>query len=178
MVKKVSQVRYDLPVSHTREIGRIVLAWSFIEHLLQTTIWELMDVDAAFGRLAVREPRAGDRVTLLNDLALLRSITIPAKEFKALRKQVEDCARARNLLAHGAWTCDPEKGWMVILAQGSYDFEPEQHSRNRRVAPEALVASAETLATIRGQFDKVIQSVRNLRTFLSEQPFASAGKSL
>src|SRR5262245_47175716 len=73
----VSQkARYDLPALLNREIGRIVVRWAYFEHHIQKMIWAVaFDADpkgAALGRIAIQEPRAADRLDLLERVAAVR----------------------------------------------------------------------------------------------------------
>jgi len=127
-----------------REIGRIIVTWSHLENMLQRAIWDLAGVDEAIGRLAVREPRVTDRITLLCDLAGLRGLKLPPDLIKTLRKALEASGLIRDLLAHGAWGYDPIDKWMVIRTRGSYE-QPVNHSKNRKIDPEALRADQASL---------------------------------
>jgi hypothetical protein len=174
--RNVSKARFDLPPAMAREVGRIIVTWSFLEYILQKTVWDLAGVDEVVGRLAVREPRVTDRLGLICDLAEVRGIAIPAQSIKDLRKMLERNGLIRDLLAHGAWTHDPERGWMVIRARGSYDFQPADHSKNRKVDPEALRATSDDLRGLREGIERCVESVRSLARFVNAQLSSSGDK--
>src|SRR5665811_1799988 len=64
----------DLPPSILREIGKICVAYSRIEWLLNKTIYDVLKVSSAEGRLAVRDPAPDQRVELIEDLMKLNNI--------------------------------------------------------------------------------------------------------
>jgi hypothetical protein len=59
---------YQLPPSMSREIGRIIVYWAFFEHFIQESVWQVLSVSPADGRIAVRQPSVKDRLEMLNDL--------------------------------------------------------------------------------------------------------------
>lgn len=159
--RRSSQARYDVPVGIAREIGRIIVTWSFLENMLQRAAWGLAGVDEPTGRLAVREPRVSDRLALICDLAELRGVTLPPELVKTLRKSLTTNGLVRDLMAHGAWGHDPGEGWLVVRARGGYD-RPVEHSKNRKVDPEALRADGAKLRRLREGVEQTAESVRQL----------------
>lgn len=159
--RRTSQARYDVPAGVAREIGRIIVAWSFLENMLQRAIWDLADVDEPTGRLAIREPRVSDRLALICDLAELRGFKLPPELIKSLRKSLTTNGLVRDLMAHGAWGHDSKEGWLVVRTRGTYD-QPVEHSKNRKIDPEGLRADAVKLRQLREGVEQTAEAVKQL----------------
>ena len=71
---RTAAITTDVPAMMLREIGRVVVAYANLEYLLSEVIYLLLDVDPKRGRLAVREPRATDRLDVIQDLILLSKL--------------------------------------------------------------------------------------------------------
>jgi hypothetical protein len=108
--------RFDLPATIAREIGRIIVRWAYLETIVQQIIWNLTQVAFPIGRLAVREPRLEDRITLLRNLAEVRGIDLPDKPISTLQTNCRNLARKRDILAHGHWFFE-EGQWHVVLSR-------------------------------------------------------------
>lgn len=95
-------VRRRLPVAYSTEIGRIITRFAFLQSQLRELTYKLLIVSRKQGRLAVREPRIDDHITMIEDLATLAGID-PKVDWKKLRKPCRELESFRNRLAHGIW---------------------------------------------------------------------------
>ena len=97
-------VRYRLPRSYSTEIGRFITRWAYLEWVLSETLYMLIGTSPKIGRLAVREPKIGDHLTIMEKTAALRGITISVN-WKKIRTIMQTMESFRNKLAriiHGA----------------------------------------------------------------------------
>ena len=65
-----------LSIALTREIGRVIVGHTLLEHCLSRITYKLIDVDPKIGRLAIREPRTADRLELIFDLTEVQGIQL------------------------------------------------------------------------------------------------------
>ncbi|MCA6105650.1 hypothetical protein [Bradyrhizobium cenepequi] len=159
------KTRFDIPTEITQEVGNLIVRWAYLEHCLQTIVWNLAQVIQPIGRLAIREPRAEERVRLIKDLAELRGIEIDETAARAIASQSRELALHRDVLAHGHWFYDDEtKNWCVVLSRGKWS-DDEPHHRSRSAVPEALNVTDVALQGIVKQLEAVIK----LAELLSQQ---------
>ena len=157
--------RFDIPNEITLEVGNLIVRWAYLEHCLQTIVWNLAQVIQPIGRLSIREPRAEERVRLIKDLAELRGIELDETATSAISSQSREIAQHRDLLAHGHWFYDDEtKNWCVVLSRGKWS-DDEPHHRSRSAVPEALNVTDVALQSIVKQLEAVIK----LAELLSQQ---------
>jgi hypothetical protein len=104
----------DLPPSILREIGRICVAYSRIEWLLNKTIYDVLNVSTAEGRLAVRDPAPDQRVELIEDLMALNGIKPTVERIGDLKSFLKEAKTKRDALAHGVWL-RPDGGTTLYL---------------------------------------------------------------
>jgi hypothetical protein len=167
--------RADLPQALTREIGKIVTRWAFLEYQIQAFIWDLAGVDQRVGRLAMREPRITDRWDVMLDLAALQGVKVDTKQLSSFKTGLNELQSKRDLFAHGVWTKPKGKGrpWHVILARGNHARDVEIPHRNRRISPEGVSVSAEQLRIIADRIETATDSFRRLRGAIREMLPAS-----
>lgn len=130
--------RYRLPVSYSTEIGRIITRWAHLEWVLSETLYMLIATCPKIGRLAVREPRIGEYLTIMEKTARLQGVTISVdwKKFKTIMQTMESF---RNKLAHGVWIKDPSSDWPALRqVKGSYTLKHGAESVDARIKPASL----------------------------------------
>lgn len=116
-----SLAKYELPASMSKAIGRIITRWSYLEHCLQNIVWELCNLDAKQGRIAVREPRADERVAMIEDLAFLRGIPLQPKTMKGLKEHLAEAKFFRDTLAHSGWFySEKDQSWAAQVTKGTW----------------------------------------------------------
>jgi len=168
------QSEFDLPVSMCRDVGRIMTRWSYIEYVLQSTIYMLCNVGPEVGRLAIREPRIQDRLDLILDLIAFRQLQVPklAIEWKDLRSALIDGEDLRNVVAHSVWFRSPKhNAWAAHVARGSWPDRKrtDRAKRNKRISPEGQIIHPSTLSGYVKALEGSIMILKNLRSDVEAQ---------
>ncbi len=116
----------ELPAPISREIGRIIVHWSYFENCVYEMVWDILNLTAAAGRIAVRQPRVEDSLAMIYDLLELRRGEWDHELYKSMLARVRLLAAKRHLITHGKWH-HYERGstwrtdeWHVELARGSW----------------------------------------------------------
>jgi len=174
----VGRAAYKTPASLSREVGRIIVHWAYFEHYLQDIVWLLLDLDDKRGRVAVRDPRAEDRIDMIADLAALRGINLPTQELAKFKSRTKEIAALRDLLAHGRWVKHPNNhSFRVVRTRGNYPKDVRgDHSRKRRIDPEAIEPTVAGLRSIIDAIKGLIGGACSLKSNI-EQQLASLQKS-
>jgi hypothetical protein len=176
MAKPINYLRteasFDLPGSITKEIGHIMVRWAFLEHKIQQIIWNLVQVTIPMGRLAIREPRAEDRITLIQQISDLRGISISDDHITKIKSEIKQVSPDRDLLAHGFWF-RTANGWSVALTRGKWS-DSEPHSKYKSVVPEAVHVTPDALRKISHRIEGIINLAdliaRDVHTALKPPP--------
>lgn len=129
----------NLPASLLREIGRVIVSFARLEDKLSNALYVLLQVHRVEGRLAVREPRAADRLDLIRELLELRNIQV-GTDFKALRRALEDATNRRDQIAHGVWFRNPTTGTFYLrLTRGHWPAQTVRFGKRKRlIYPEGM----------------------------------------
>ncbi len=137
----VYPVLLSLPVSHSREIGRIITHYAHLEWRLRLVIYALLNIGPKEGRIAVRETRAEEYVTMIEDLLSVKKIRVNVNSKKS-KKFLTLLREHRNTLAHGIWVKHPSSRSPVLqLAKGIWQPDPSKPQRRARriIEPEGAV---------------------------------------
>lgn len=167
------KTEYELPAAINREIGRVIVRWTYLEHYIQRMIWAIaFNADAkgaALGRIAIREPGSNEsRIDLLECVADVRNIGLDAKLLRELKAECRAISEKRNLIAHGLWTNVPGTGWVVQQTRGAWQDYKDGPTGNKRITPEAVPMTSSDLRALTDQIDRVIKDVRNLKGTIGE----------
>ena len=152
-------VRKHLPVKHNTESGRIITRWSYLEWQLRQLAYVLLGVNPKEGRLAVREPRVTDYLTMIQDLAELKRLQLRV-DWKQLRRHLEELTNHRDRVAHGIWLKQP--GFRVPclqLTKGKWQPEPGKPAIRAKVNPVSVPITVGDLCSIVKSIDSVIQYI-------------------
>ena len=161
--------RYRLPVSYSTEIGRIITRWAFLEWRMRETAYLLLDIGPKEGRLAVREPRATDYLTMLEDLIRLKSLKTKIN-FKELRKSLEATKSLRDGLAHGIWLKHGATKQPVLqIVSGSYPPTPGAQTVKARIDPQAVEIRLQSLKDITREIDNLTLLISLLKHSVGQQ---------
>jgi hypothetical protein len=163
----VSQkARYDLPPTLNREIGRVVVRWAYFEHHIQKIIWAVPFTGdkkgAALGRIAIQEPRAPDRLDMLERVAAARNYTFDKALLRKMRPKTKSLAEQRDLLAHGLWTKHPDEGWVVQQTRGTWNEYRGGPRGSRRITPEAIPKETSDLRKTVSEIEELIADAKRL----------------
>ena len=131
-------VTEDLPPSLFREIGRVIVGFARLEYQLSQAIYVVLRLDRQSGRLAIREPRATDRLSLLLDLLQQRGVSF-ATDTDALEASLAASQRERNQLAHGVWGLSPIDGQPALsITHGQWRPFGTRERVRRILVPESI----------------------------------------
>lgn len=170
---------YKLPASYSREIGRIIVRWAYVEHYVQDMVWQMLDLGSAAGRIAVREPRLTDRLEMLCELIELRNGNWDISLYKKILSQAKVLAAKRDLLAHGMWHhLKAENEWHVQLARGSWpkNFR-DLVAKSKRITPESVHVDLDKLRSATNEIVALIDDLKKLADSAYGGPPPSRQKS-
>jgi hypothetical protein len=164
--------RYDIPAPLAREIGRFLVVWAHFEHYVQALVWSALEINAATGRIAIREPRVTDRIDMLVDLGELQNIEMDYVLLLDIRKRANSLAGLRHILAHSLWTQDKGTGghWCALITRGAWADTTDEIENyplgSKAVQPEARPV---TVADVRDWRDQTVKLIDDLK-LLDKQP--------
>jgi hypothetical protein len=155
--------KYQLPMSMSREIGRIIVHWAYFEYCVQEMNWQTLGITPAAGRLAMREPRVENRLEMLHDLVKLRGGQWDDKLYKSILSRTRLIAAKRDLVAHGIWG-SLDDGWYVELSRGSWPQNvKELVAGSRKLMPEMVHMDTDKLRAATNEIAKLIDDLKRLR---------------
>jgi len=159
-----------------REIGRIIVAWAHFEYLIQDMVWQTMQLTQQVGRVAVREPRASERLEMLRDLVKLRNAEWDDDLFKSILERAKLITSRRHLLAHSIWDKHPSglwlsnQTWHIQMTRGQWPKNlSDLVEGSKKVTPEMLPME---LSELRSTTSEIVQLIADLRT-LRKSAFVS-----
>jgi|SRR5882724_2221240 len=146
-----------LPARHRTAIGQIVTRWAYFEWRLKQVAYKLLDVTPKQGRIAVREPRVVDYITMLEDLMELRGIET-RMSLRHFRRSLEHTENARDWISHGIWIQNPRtKEMRLQLTKGSWRADPtKQKGVSRKKVPQSIPANPKRLKNVSLVIDTLI----------------------
>lgn len=161
--------RYRLPVAYSTEIGRIITRWAFLESRLRDAAHKLVKVHPKIGRVAVREPRVVDHVTMIEDLARLRDIQLPVN-WKQFRKMLQNLESVRDKIAHGLWL-KHDKHRVPVLQQtkGSYVPSPGGQSVKARIDPLGVAVRLSDLQAITKDIERATRIASHICVLIDQR---------
>jgi hypothetical protein len=169
----IQKTSYDLPATMNREIGRIVVRWTYLEHYIQRMIWAIaFDGDehgASLGRIAIREPSSKEsRLDLLEWVAEVRGIKLDKPLLKSIKTRSKSISDDRNLVAHGLWTNIEGVGWAAQQTRGAWQEFKDGPRGSKRIVPQAVPIDASRLKEIVSQIEKMIADTKTLKGSIGE----------
>jgi hypothetical protein len=161
---------YELRMPFSREIGRIIVHFAYVEQIVQEMAWGAMEISQPVGRVAVREPRITERLEMVRDLIGLRGGSWNEALYKSIHARASLLAAKRHLLAHGLWFYHRAKDeWHVQLTRGSWPkSEAELVAGSRKITPESVHITLEELRSVTSQISALISDVKELRRSAAE----------
>lgn len=167
----------ELPDQLALEIGRVIPSYAAIEHVLSMLIYGLLAMDRATGRLAIREPRATDRLDILRDLLDVKGIK-PATDLPELRSRLELVQTQRDALAHNVWALGSGNRLLLGMTKGGWQPVSGQKGKTRRaITPQGVEFDADDCRELHSAIKDVLARLDLLRTEMIELLQASPGKS-
>jgi hypothetical protein len=105
-IQRIRQGQYTLPLlslQHERLIGRTIMAWNRIDAVLQSLLWEFLNVGMSDGRIITARLDVGTVVQMLRALANRHVLPDYLETYLTAFNLVDDLREDRNLLAHATW---------------------------------------------------------------------------
>jgi hypothetical protein len=150
-----------LPEEIATELGQLVPLWTFLYWQFVNLACLLLEIDHKQARTVLREPRIDEYVSSIEDLCALKNIKIP-KNFSDLKITFTKFEQSRNLYTHGLWLWDASRKQIYVrLTKGSHGqrISPKPKHKSRRLTPEAVPVTADTIHRLRRDIDKAISTV-------------------
>jgi hypothetical protein len=171
--KRIQQkASYKLPALLNREIGRVIVGWAHLENHLQAVCYMLLRLKGEEGRVAVRQPRATDRLEMILDLLFLNRMQAHSGFFKSMQKRIGEAAEFRDLFAHGIWTYSEEhKKWAVQNTRGNWGDNQTgiRAAGKKRITPEGLLVSLDGARYVASQIDGLISDAKLMQIEIEAQ---------
>lgn len=154
---------YKLPKEFIDKIGHVIVAFSYLEYLLSRIIYDLLNVGQKEGRLAVREPRATDRLDIIIDLLNIKEIKVDV-DIDAISQLLDDVQSRRNNIAHGVWLEHPNTGQIFLrLTRGSWQPDPKIRGKVKKtIHPEGREYGEPELSQLCNDIDGLTEGVIDL----------------
>lgn len=164
-----------LPTEIYTAIGMVIQKYSLLDATLQYTIYSLVGVDEVVGRLAVQEPRASDKMSVIEDLARLKGVTLDADLVKKLKSDLPKAKSLRDGIAHGLFFKHPEKDGQVLIGATAGTWQPPGMVKGkvkRKIRPEAPHIYVDDMANLIATIQAMYESAKELRRSVAEQMLA------
>lgn len=155
---KMYPIRKRLPQQYNSAIGRIIMKWALLDQHLRDLTYLLLETGRKRGRIAIRQPRTSEYVTMIKDLMLLLDIN-SSVDLGKLKKGLEDLSFYRNGVAHGIWLKHPDTSEPVLQIIGrGYEYAPGKKSK-ALIDPESLPVSIQLLQDVLSKTNEAIETV-------------------
>lgn len=156
------KVIQKLPVSLSREIGKVAVKCAFLEHYISTILYDCLPVPHKEGRLAVIQPRLEDYPDLIKDVLSLKGIKCKTKT-KKLSIRLRKIRVERNAIIHGLFM--KEKGTKRILLRnlgGSWSIDHFGNSKKKKINPEGLHFTVLDCKSLESDMDVAIEIISRI----------------
>lgn len=166
-----------LPQRHRAELGHIIMRWAYLEWRLRQINYALLGIDPKEGRLAVREPRATDYLTMIQDLAELKRLPLRV-DWKKLRKHLGELANHRDRLAHGIWLKIPgHRVPCLQLTKGTWQPQGGGPTYKAKADPVSVPVNVGDLQSVATAINSIIDYLGQVEGAVRSLLQASTGKS-
>jgi hypothetical protein len=163
---------HRLPTSYHAAIGRTVVRFAILESTWRRLVYDLLELDPKFGRVAVRSPRASDAFAMIQDLMSLRGFKAETDP-KTLGKMCKDLEEFRDKIAHGVWVKHEKSNLPTLqVTAGSYPSTKGGESVKARIDPVAFNVSLKVFQSYIAGIDNAIKGVKQLAKELKPQHLA------
>lgn len=97
-----------LEPAHFQAIGRVTVQWSYLESLLQTTIWGLANLESANARALTSTMRMPDLLRTIGVLAHSKLEATSLDGFENILAKIDKAEKFRNRIVHAHWHYNQE----------------------------------------------------------------------
>lgn len=162
-----AKVIYRLPVELSKEIGRVAVTYSHLEHKMTAMIGMILQLQKPEARLALDEPPVWERLDTIQDLFALKAL-IPEFPFKVFWEELKEINAQRNNLVHGIWLRHPKtRAIWLRLTRGHWKRTEAGLPKVRRVIrPEAIPMTAKEARKVTIRTQKAIRQMDDLGAIL------------
>jgi hypothetical protein len=141
---------------------------SLLEAKLANCLYRLARVDFKIGRVVIGNPRGGDILDRMQELAQILGLNLSPFPWTKYRVTLEDLKSRRDIFAHSVWMINPDtKQYMVIVTKGSWPKMPFKQKVSKKIYPEPRYVTASDLRLLRSAIEKAIREVETLDRFVS-----------
>lgn len=165
---EIRQVVTALPDEYTRGIGQVMAHWAYLEHLLQRISYRLLNLDPKRGRVAVRDPRSEQYISMYRELMELAGMKPPDEALDALFTGLQAGKPLRDLVAHGVWVRNNDGGYSVVRTGGNWKPNPKAPKVSRKITPEGVVIDPAGLERLRAFTADLIAGTETLAQFVHQ----------
>ena len=153
-------VVHDLPDNLASAVGKVITAFSRIEYNLSAIAALMLGLGKPEMNIALRMPRATDRLELILDLFALKAMTTDV-DVTALRTALEGVAQKRDWLAHGLWLKHPDTGVLYLrLTRGTWPKDLSLGTRiSRPIYPQSVEFSVSDVRALLSDCETVIAQI-------------------
>lgn len=153
----------DIPDNMAAVIGRIGVCYALMEHKLSAVAGLLLQLNKAEMRIALRMPRAVDRLDIALDLFAIRNI-FPRIEVAQLRSNIEAACSQRDNLLHGLWLRHPETNELFLrLTRGKWPKNlSDGDAISRAVYPQAIQVNLSVCEAALAKCEQALEGVESL----------------
>ena len=164
-----AEVVHDLPADLNREIGRVMVAFARLEHQLSSLVGLLLQLNKPEARVALKAPRAKDRLEMALDIFAIKGINIKL-DTAALAKALDDATSERDRLAHGIWLRHPKTHELYLrMTRGAWPKDMTRGERvSRAVYPQSIRYSTKDARAALALIEKALSDVAALGAELDD----------
>jgi hypothetical protein len=159
----------ELPADLLARVGHIIALWSYQEWLLRSITYALIGLDHKHGRVAIREPRCEEYITMWQQLVRLD----PSKKLtirKGLQRGLKEGERYRDLIAHSVWGVNPATGeFTVQQTSGTWKPSPRGPKISRKELPQGVQIKNKDLEAISNLIALTVQWTEETLNELEQQ---------
>jgi len=160
------EVRVSQDISGPQEllIGRVVVAWSRLEHSIDEVIWAVLRTSVEDGRIITSNLDTRYRLNLLRGLAERHLTKDQIKILSEAIGKINELVEFRNLIVHGLWVTTPENVPAVQSLRGKL---PDEANSNEVITTEM---PAELMQNIIDRIVLMMNYLIDCRTTLYKSP--------
>ena len=160
---------HDLPDDLAMIIGKIIAAHSRLEHTLTQIPTILLGLNKAEARIALREPRAGERLEMALDIFAIKGIEPTGVDLVALRTKIDKSTTERDQLAHGIWLRDSEGQLYLRLARSNWPKDGTgRGTMKRAISPQSMPYGIKDALELLALIEDSLASVNQLGEILNQ----------
>ena len=155
---------FRIPSALACLVGQIMARFTFIEYQLKAVVSMLGRVrDNKLRRIILRTPRVEEYIDMVQELVELEQFTLTSNLAK-LKGQLKQAESQRNLYAHTVWQKHPKtRAIIASKTRGSWPkSDPIRPGVSRKIAPESVPVTKESLRKVRDAMDALISDLNGL----------------